>query len=398
MTNILLLGLELAEREWPHLSIRISKYVSEAEQLLLQEATDAAIVEERLAAQLMELQVQGGLEGLPVIVVTKDLSPKQVRQWHAYGVHEVWPVSTWQKELLQRYPTSTGSAPEPDDRDQKRTKDKKRRMLPSFSGWTQREEFEDSVPARPKERKPKPIRKMAGTVVIGVSGLMRRTGTSHDAIRLAQTIAGYGHSVACVEVLQNPEAPIQVFTSLMTGEMNDHSDGFKRDGVDYYPNQTLEQSIEIIGSGYKYVVADFGCVLDEQSPPWHRLEFFRSDQCFITIGASPWDFYSFVSWGKSRKGKRKPVSVLVHFADKTTFEHVLRPLKDVQTEMGVTLTSMPLDANLMDVSGLKRSVYSNLLQSVVPDAEPTGRFRPFWGVSANPSRLQNPYGRGGEQF
>lgn len=369
MEAILLIGLdgEKLQSRFKRITIHNCPDIGSAEQLLLRINPACVLVCEALAADFIELKEVMGLK-IPIIVISESANARQQRLWHAYGVEEVW-TSEWKQLLAQKFPEQS------EQRAEKGNRKRPAHIL------IDDEEFEDVPPLIMPKKKKEPLSlQRTGTTVIAVASFMRRTGTTRAAIRFAQTLAAQGESVACIEVLERAERPLQVFTSLLAAGATDAKDdrAFILERVHFYPNLTLDAAIEVVGEGFSYVVFDLGPVLREGcSSPFHRLMFSRSDLSFVTIGAAPWDLAALEGWQRSQTKRRTLLQVLVQMADEAVFNKILESVpKSIQAELGLSLNRLPYDPDITCSKKLNQSVYAELLKSI-SDKNILGRFSLF---------------------
>ncbi|MEI7028381.1 hypothetical protein [Paenibacillus sp. y28] len=376
MKQVLIIGVEKPAFEGEGVVVADMKA---AEHWLLREMARAILVTEQLAAELIELRDLMGFKS-DIIVLVKEDNARQTRLWRSYGVDEVWLISEWEQRAGGLFEGSTATShpatAENTSMDEKVPDSPEEQSAEAIAtkakSWFQRwrpvadEEGDADFTPIPPAHRFQPLSRHPGTIVIGVGGLMRRSGTTHAAIRLAQTLAVRGEKVACVEVLQGA-GPLVCLATLVTSlaQSVGGDQGFSLDGVDYFPDQTLDQYIELIGGQYSYVVADFG-PLYETSAPWLRLEWKRTALKFMCMGASPWDFQVFAARYDGAANVQKSGSLnLVQFADETVYKQLVKVLP---SELQENTRMIPFDPQIQNFAGLKRSVYADLLGPVLPKA------------------------------
>ncbi|WP_088834409.1 hypothetical protein [Paenibacillus tyrfis] len=237
----------------------------------------------------------------PWIVVTDAGNAKEIRHWMAHGASDVWLEGEWLNKLLQKFPRPTAS--DPNETEQQSSAESNSNVNSSVM--------------------------LPSTVTIGVSGSDRRTGTTHAAIQLACTLAKESSGkVACVEILKDPEHPLQVFSTLASGEAEDLPGGFRLANIDFYPNVSLEEYIDLMDAGYSYIVVDFGVISDADSDKSHRMEFSRANLKIMTVSGSPWDQYAFLSRHLQMPMIRKQISILMTGSEKRQLDELRWKLND----------------------------------------------------------------------
>jgi hypothetical protein len=277
-----------------------------------------------------------GLQGLavPWVVVTAEQNPRELRTWIAHGAYEVWMEAEWVHQLVQRFPQPATPI-----------KKMENGQAPTDSGQGGR---------------------WLGTVVIGIGGVGRRTGTTHAAIQIARMLAVATHEkVALIEVLQQAGHPLQVLSTLAIGNVVDLPNGFRREGVDCYPNQTLQQYMAWIGADYTYIVADFGALHEPEEGIAQRLEFSRAHVKLLTVGGSLWDRLAWTHFVQQWKGKQT-WTYLWNDIDLKQME--IGPWSLTDHDPGTEWVVWPREPQLWNV-GRHESTYRKVLSRVLPQPQ-----------------------------
>ncbi|MFM9329040.1 hypothetical protein [Paenibacillus mesotrionivorans] len=359
MDKVLVVGMQGAVTDSDIITIHYCTK-DEAMTKLAQDVPKLCVMAEEMAADMLELTdcMQAQIEK---IIVVEHVTPVIERKWIQYGADAVWELSNWEMQLLQRYPSIQAQN---DNNPPKHDKAKLKWMrLPRLSAAALEEE-EDYLLSH-QGRKKEAVYKRS--LVLSTAGIKGCSGATYSAIKLALHAAGMGRTVACVEVIEEEET--LVYTSLIQGLVEDahYPGGYHLQGVDYYPNQSLERAVDLTAQDYDVVVLDMGHAFHAKAPAIHRLEFRRADLPLLTIGGAPWDFAFFLQWLENRPYSRKIQDVLVHLIDDDGFKRMQQALsKEQQKLMGIRLHQVPYQP-LQWSSKEKKGVYADLLKTILPD-------------------------------
>lgn len=361
LDNVLVVGLQGALIDSDMISVHTCTK-EEAVTKLAQDVPHVLVMAEDVAAEMLELSdcLQMQIQN---IVVVEHGTPVLERKWIQYGADAVWDVSNWETQLLQRY--SSSQTMNDDSKAVKHEGTKRRWMrFPKFRPPVTLEEEEDYL-LSPRDRKKENIYRRS--LVIATAGIKGCSGATYSAIQLATQAAAMGRTVACIEVIDGEET--MVYTSLISGFVEDtpYPGGFQLQGVDYYPNQSLEDAVDLTAQDYDVVVLDMGQAFHAKAPAIHRLEFKRADLSLLTIGGAPWDFAAFLQWVEQRPHSRKVQDVLIHLIDDDGFKRIQQVMSKTQQRiMGIRLHQVPYQP-LQWGHKEKRGVYFDLLKTVMPD-------------------------------
>ncbi|GIP08240.1 hypothetical protein J1TS5_04100 [Paenibacillus macerans] len=150
--------------------------------------------------------------------------------------------------------------------------------------------------------------------IVGVGGLMKRSGNTHTAIQIAYETSCYGFRTALVEYRSQPRpSDIIAFATDFDGLK------FHRQGIDFFPNRSPFDVAEIYSFGYEVVVLDLSVLVDEQEDKLAfdsgAQEFLRSPIQMLTLSAAPWDLHKVVRHLKDIQTLLRKSSLVVNYAD-----------------------------------------------------------------------------------
>lgn len=218
--------------------------------------------------------------------------------------------------------------------------------------------------------------RIVGTVIIGVASAGRKSGCTHTAIQISSFLSREGLSVACIELMeQDRHRP--VFSTFKSDEPSHlQPGGFRIGGIDFFPYDQVENIIEILHAGYKYIVLDFGQLINEDvgeaKPSAYSQEFLRSDFSIITAGSSLWDYKDALQLiDTMQEWKwRKQLNVLINFTDAPLFKEISEALttKEKQT-LQLQFAPAPYQPDPFKVTEQSIGSYRQILSSIIPGQE-----------------------------
>lgn len=223
----------------------------------------------------------------------------------------------------------------------------------------------------------KPIEeKIIGTVVIGVFGSCRGSGSTKTAISTAYYISRikYNYKVALVEVNKTGD-----FKKLGISSKNTSANSFKLNGIDFYYNVKVS---DIINMGYNYVILDFGVLfeLDINGNIFHNeitghnftneeenmREFHRSHVKICACQINPWQtdeaLYS-MGYGKNFE-TWKEVSKDFNYYFTLTDNNEFQVFKDKFSEKKMFLA--PIFFNLFEINDTLDNITYQMISLILP--------------------------------
>ena len=200
-----------------------------------------------------------------------------------------------------------------------------------------------------------------GNVKIGIAGVDSRTGTTHASIQSALFFSRLGYPTACVELKREK---MSAFSTFATDQAAAMSRGFSYRKVDFYPQVTKDELLDIIASRYKYIIIDFGSINDKEI----KDDFLRTDQQVLTMGAALWDFRSFIAAWKEfdQWNFRKKWYVLVNFGNQSLFTEMTEELDDKVQER----LNFAMHLNSFHPDPLKLNTQNEVLEKIYTEMIP----------------------------
>ncbi|MGG2201879.1 hypothetical protein [Paenibacillus validus] len=215
--------------------------------------------------------------------------------------------------------------------------------------------------------------RIVGTVIVGVAAAGRRTGCTHTAVQISSFLAREGFSAACIELME-PELQRPVFSTFKSDEPSQlHPGGFRIGGIDFFPYDQVQNVIDILHAGYKYIVLDFGQLVYEEAgekkPSAYSQEFLRSDFSIVTAGSALWDYKDALQLVDTmQKWKwRKSLNVLINYADASLFKEISEALtgKEKQT-LQLQFAPAPYQPDPFKVTDPSAEAYRQILSAIIP--------------------------------
>lgn len=200
------------------------------------------------------------------------------------------------------------------------------------------------------------------SVTIGIAGAGPRTGSTYQTIQSGLFLAQMGFRVACIE--KGVAEKISSFQSFRTDRNTEYGSGFQYHKVDFYPNCSPEQYLDILSSPYDYFVIDFGSL---QHAEVHA-EYLRSDLQLMMMGASTWDVHTFATtFHLLQQWKiRKPWHALVNFGSPKMFKEITEEITPkIQKQLNFTMHLNPYHPDPLTLSDQKQ-VMEQVFQQVLP--------------------------------
>lgn len=208
--------------------------------------------------------------------------------------------------------------------------------------------------------------KFVNTVVIAVSGIGPRTGSTHAAIQIANYLANNSYKIACVEYLDEIKGkPVfKLFDNETKSKLN--PEGFRLKKVDFFYKR--DQLLNVLNAGYDYVVMDLGEILDNYEETNLTQEFLRADLQILTTGTSIWDFDRLITFleKKSELNWGPTVNVLFNFADEESFKESCKAYTNSELKE-LRVSFYKNEMNTEPFNTLPDSeLFTNLLKNVLP--------------------------------
>ncbi|AOZ91112.1 protein kinase domain-containing protein [Paenibacillus crassostreae] len=207
-----------------------------------------------------------------------------------------------------------------------------------------------------------------GTHVIAVMGVSSGVGTTHTAISVVHYLARLFKKVAIVELDEDSISfsriqQIVEGTSIYTNKQDLQ---FSVEGVDYYRQATSAKVIELLSSGYNFIVLDMGSYVKSD-----RLdEFLRADIPLLVGWGSEWKLQDLEELIKS---------LMKYHQNKWVYCIPLAPLdavKRLRKKISSTkVYTLPLHVDPFDRSGEMDKVLNKILHGYVPSLQKGKRFR-----------------------
>ncbi|ALP37965.1 hypothetical protein ASL14_19020 [Paenibacillus sp. IHB B 3084] len=174
---------------------------------------------------------------------------------------------------------------------------------------------------------------------VAVGALAARSGNTHTAIQVAFETA-QRFKTAFVEYQSNDRpSDIVSFAS--------DFDGFKfhHQGIDFFPNRTTADVMEVYALDYEVIVLDLGMLVEltEGKPQFNTTaqEFLRSQIQLLTLSAAPWDLKRLVSHLQDMQMLMKRASLVINYAD----DEMFRECKELLSPSSSSMIQNALIAN-----------------------------------------------------
>lgn len=193
--------------------------------------------------------------------------------------------------------------------------------------------------------------KIVGTIAIGIAGTMKRIGTTHMAIGLAQFLRVNGFKVALLE-LHDSESFKSICNAFEDVKSNENY--FTLYDLNFYPYGSQHNISDVIQQDYDYIVMDMGayqqCNLEE---------FKRSNSRIIVSGVKEWELLDLESIIKTSDGVNKN-NYCFNFADDYAFQ-------EVKSNMGqLKCFQAPYYPNPFSIKECNE-IFANILRDVIPE-------------------------------
>ena len=121
-------------------------------------------------------------------------------------------------------------------------------------------------------------------VLVGFSGVSRRSGSTHQAINCAEFLAAKGFKVA---VLENRDGAAKTFQHICKERCGEkHEDFFTLDEIDFYPDFSFDEMNRIFSSdhSYHFVILDYGLCSRKV-----RTDIGKCFKQYVVCGSNPWE-------------------------------------------------------------------------------------------------------------
>lgn len=222
--------------------------------------------------------------------------------------------------------------------------------------------------------------RIVGTVVIGVGGVGRRTGTTHSTIQLSLFLQKQGYKVACVELLDS-SIHFPAFYTLHPEAGTNKSFSIK--GIDFYPNADLDKYIHVISSQYEYVIVDFGHIFINSKNTMipYANEFLRSHMQIITATPALWDVSNILNTIDTLRQIpfSRDLYFIVNLTDDRTFKEFSKMFsKNEKASLRLSFSQTSFTPDPFQLSENNQIVLQKLLSPLMPNREKRRfLFRPF---------------------
>lgn len=201
--------------------------------------------------------------------------------------------------------------------------------------------------------------RIVGTVVIAVAGTMKRMGTTHTTLAIAEFLKNSNFKVAVMEYHKSEH-----FNSIKNNYEDVHieEDSFMLDGIHYYPYNEHLSVLDVLQDDYNYIIIDMG-----QYQECDLTEFKRANERIIISGVKDWELTELeLILRSSDKNSISKNSYYFNFADNETFESIKANMIDDKLGQ-LKCFRAPLNPNPFTVSKESITLFKELLKDVLPE-------------------------------
>lgn len=212
------------------------------------------------------------------------------------------------------------------------------------------------------------VSRTARCQVIAVMGVSPGVGTTHTAILLAHTLAGYARKVAIVE-LEPKSAAFRRLESIVLGKTKAGKASsppcFQINSVDYIRQPARSEWIELLAAGYDFVVCDIGSANRKE---WLE-EFARADLPVIVASGAEWrEEEAMVLGSRIGEAVRRKWVCLVPLGNAAAVRRLRKHLATERVYM-IAAESDPFDPGQETVTAIKKAC----AHSIAELSPPVGR-------------------------
>lgn len=170
---------------------------------------------------------------------------------------------------------------------------------------------------------------MSSPHIIAVGGMRQRSGCTHTAIQIAYESVQKGLRTAFIEFRkEDNESDIISFCNELNGVMA------RKNGIDFFPNRSPMDIVEIYSLEYEVIVLDLGVLVDEQQDKlvlnMAGQEFLRSHTQYLTLSSAPWDLNYMARYMKDIHTLLRKSSIILNYADDGMLEEIQELLPSIQ--------------------------------------------------------------------
>lgn len=192
-----------------------------------------------------------------------------------------------------------------------------------------------------------------GPIVIGVSGVINRIGTTHTVLSLASYLSSL-YKVAVVELNSVNPVFLTIKNSYEADLDNDGS--FFFNNIRFFPYHKDFNMLVLMNYDFDYIILDLGPY--EQC---NKNEFWRSSLRILLSGSKLWEISSLEMFFKEKENTRKDiVNYIFSFADDDTFKDIKKSLSPLKCYMA------PYNPAVFYNSTSQSELYSELLNDFLP--------------------------------
>jgi hypothetical protein len=204
---------------------------------------------------------------------------------------------------------------------------------------------EEDVSVDQIEKKSISLKAMSSPYIIAIGGIKERSGCTHSAIQIAYEAVQKGLRTALVEYRSDERvSDIISFCNEINGVMA------RKNGIDFFPNRSPMDIVEIYSLDYEVIVLDLGVLLDKQQDKlainMAGQEFLRSHAQYLTLSAAPWDVYYMARHIIDIHTLLRKSSVILNYADDGMLEEVQELLPSIQVLQNVLVADPFTDVGL----------------------------------------------------
>lgn len=201
--------------------------------------------------------------------------------------------------------------------------------------------------------------KIVGTVVIAITGTMKRIGTTHTTLEIATFLKNNNFKVAALEYHKSEN-----FNTIKNNyeDVIEKDNCFLIDGINYYPYSDDLNVLDVLQRDYNYIIIDMG-----QYKECDLTEFKRANIRIVVSGVKDWELTDLELILRSGDTITNNKNIYYfNFSDKETFESIKANMID--EKMGqFKCYQAPLNPNPFTVSKECILLFKELLKDVLPE-------------------------------